>query len=245
MKVGDQSQFHRLAPYYDLLNDGKDYRKESEQLTTIARRFGRGPPTSWLDVACGTGRHLEFLRRRFETVGVDASAAMLRIARRRLPGVPLVRADMRNFRLGRRFDVVSCLFGAIGHLTTKRDLRATFTSFARHLNPGGVVIAEPWLDPSSFHTASTYLRTHVGPEVVVARLAFSARRGRRSVIHYHFLIGEQGRGVRYFHEQDAGLLVSHAELADLMRSAGLRPRFLGHGLIPGRGLLVGVPNART
>jgi len=137
------SQFHGLAKYYDAINDWKDYRRETERLETIARSFGRPGRTAWLDVACGTGRHLEFLRRRHTTVGVDGSREMLRIARRRLPGVPLVLADMHTFRLKRRFDVVSCLFSAIGHLRTKEDVRTTFANFARHLNPGGVAIVEP------------------------------------------------------------------------------------------------------
>ncbi|HUI38753.1 MAG TPA: methyltransferase domain-containing protein, partial [Thermoplasmata archaeon] len=81
----DVSQFYQLAKYYDPLNDWKDYRAESRRLIALARRWGRPQSTSWLDVACGTGRHLEFLRQRYATVGVDASPDMLRIARRRLP----------------------------------------------------------------------------------------------------------------------------------------------------------------
>jgi dTDP-3-amino-3,4,6-trideoxy-alpha-D-glucopyranose N,N-dimethyltransferase len=240
VEVADQSQFHLLARYYDLVNDWKDYRKESEQLTTLVRRYRSGRTATWLDVACGTGRHLEFLRRHFRVAGLDSSGEMLRIARRRLPGVPLVLGDMRSFRLGRRFDVVSCLFSAIGHLTTKKDVRTTIENFARHLNPGGVAIVEPWIDPSAFRTSSIHLRTHVGRKEIVARLAFSLRRGRRSVIQYHFLIGRSGRGVQYFREEDVGLLLSPDELSDLMKNAGLKPRFLTRGLTPGRGLLVGV-----
>jgi len=234
------SQFHELAKYYDAINDWKDYRGESERLEAIARRFGRPGRTTWLDVACGTGRHLEFLRQRHATVGVDGSREMLRFARRRLPGVRLVLGDMRAFRLKRRFDVVSCLFSAIGHLRTKEDVRTTFANFARHLNPGGVAIVEPWIEPAAFRPWAIHLRTHESPAVTVVRCAFSSRRGNRSMIHYHFLIGEPGRDIRYYEETDAGLLLSREELLPLMRSAGLQARFLVRGLMPGRGLLVGV-----
>jgi ubiquinone/menaquinone biosynthesis C-methylase UbiE len=244
MRIADQSQFHRLARYYDALNGWKSYRGESELLERIARRYGRSRPTTWLDVACGTGRHLEYLQRAHRVMGLDASPEMLRIARRRLPGVPLVRGDMRSFRLRRRFDVVSCLFSAIGHLSSPGDVRSTFENFARHLNPGGIAIVEPWLAPSAFRASSVHVRMHEGPEGTVVRLAYSSRRGRRSVVHYHFLVGEPGRGVAYFEEDDVGLLLSRDELVKLMREAGLRPRFLARGLLPGRGLLVGVQMAR-
>jgi ubiquinone/menaquinone biosynthesis C-methylase UbiE len=234
------SQFHELANYYDPLNDRKDYRGESERLEAIARRFGRGGKTAWLDVACGTGRHLEFLQRRHLVVGVDGSREMLRIARRRLPDVRLVLGDMRTFRLRGRFDVVSCLFSAVGHLSTEEDLRTTLANFARHLNPGGVAIIEPWIDPSMFRTGFVHLQTFESPALTIARCSSSTRRGNHSIVRFHFLIAEPGRQIRYREVTDVGLLVSRERLQHLMRSVGLRPRFLARGFTKGRGLLVGV-----
>jgi SAM-dependent methyltransferase len=234
------SQFRELAEYYDAINDWKDYRGESERLETIARRFGRRGRTTWLDVACGTGRHLEYLSRRHPTVGVDSSREMLRFARRRLPGVRLVPGDMRTFRLDRRFDVVSCLFSAIGHLRTEEDVRKTFANFARHLNPGGVTIVEPWIRPSGFRPGMIHLRMHEGPDATVVRCAFSSRRANHSVIDYHFLIGKTGHGIQHYEVRDVGLLLSPEKLLRLMRWAGLRPYFIARGLMPGRGLLVAV-----
>jgi ubiquinone/menaquinone biosynthesis C-methylase UbiE len=240
MRVADQAQFHRLAEYYDALNEFKDYRQESRRLEGIARRFSLGRPRTWLDVACGTGRHLEFLNRRYDATGIDASEEMLRIAHRRLPGVPLLRGDMRTFALDRKFDVVSCLFSAIGHLRTERDVRVSFANFSRHLNPGGVAMVEPWIGPATFRPGYVDLRTYEGPKVKLARLTFSDKRANRSIVRYHFLIGEQGKGIRHFEEREVGLLLSRVELLEMMNAAGLRSRFLSSGLSSGRGLLVGV-----
>ena len=231
--------FHRLARYYDLLVGDKDYRQESRQLELLAQRFGRSGGSSWLDVACGTGRHLEFLRRSHHVVGVDLSPAMLRVARRRLPGVRLVRADMRRFDLRERFDVVSCLYSAIGHLRTERDLAAAFANFARHLKPGGVAIVEPWIDPSEFRAGYVHLVTNRAGAVTVVRMADSLRRGSRSLVRYHYLVGEAGRGIRHFEETDIGLLVSRKRLLQLLGEAGLKPRWVRGGLTSRRGLLIG------
>jgi ubiquinone/menaquinone biosynthesis C-methylase UbiE len=233
-------QFHRLAKYYDAINDWKDYRAESARLERLARRYGRRDKTSWLDVACGTGRHLEFLRKRFTVAGVDGSSEMLRIARARLPGTRLILGDMRAFRLRDRFDVVTCLFSAIGHLETTHDVQTTFKNLARHLKPGGLVIVEPWISPATFRSGMIHVRTHHSPSVTIARLAFSARRGDRSIIRFHFLVGEPGHDIRYYVETDEGLLLDRRALIELMRGTGLRAHFLDHGLMPGRGLLLGV-----
>jgi SAM-dependent methyltransferase len=235
-------QFHELAQYYDALNDWKNYRAEAAHLEAVARRWGRRGRTVWLDVACGTGRHLEYLRRSHFVVGLDGSRDMLRIARRRLPGVRLVLGDMRTFQLGRQFDVVSCLFSAIGHLPTKRDVRRTFECIADHLKVGGVVIIEPWLAPSVFRRGTVHLRIHESSDFTVVRMAYSSRRGNRSGLRWHFLVGKPGRGIRHFEETDIGLLLSKEELLQLMRDAGFRPRYLARGLTRGRGLLIGIKN---
>ncbi len=147
---------------------------------------------------------------------------------------------MRSFRLARRFDVVSCLFSAIGHLGTKEDVRRTFANFARHLNPGGIAIVEPWFGPSAFHHGMVHLRKNETPDFTAVRMAYSIRRGKHSIIQWHFLVGRPGQGIRYYREADVGLLLTRNELLQLMRSAGLRPHFLSPGLMPSRGLLVGV-----
>lgn len=231
--------FGDLAPYYDAQYARKDYPGEVAKLEAIVRRYGRSGGSSWLDVACGTGRHLEILMRRHDCVGVDLSPEMLRWARRRLRKVPLYRGDMRTFRLNRSFDVITCLFSAVGHLASERDLEKTFANFARHLKPGGVVIVEPWILPSRARPGHVHLLTVQDRDVTLVRLAYSRVEGRRTIIRYCFLIGERGRGIRFVEQTDRGLMVDAPRLELLMRRAGLTVRFTHRGFTPDRGLLVG------
>ena len=232
--------FGRMAKYYDLLYAEKDYRSEARGLIALAQRFGLSQGRSWLDVACGTGRHLEVLRRKYSVVGVDRSVDMLRIARRRLPGVLLRRADMRTFRIAARFDVITCLFSAIGHLRTEKDLERTFANFARHLRPGGVVLIEPWIDPTEFRPGSVHMVSYRSPATVVSRVAYSSRRGTHSIVRYHYVVAERRRGIQEFEETDVGLLVPRSRLVRALRRAGLSARSLPVALTSGRELLVGV-----
>lgn len=236
--------FGSLAPAYDLLYAQKDYASEARFLAGLARRIRGSAGGAWLDVACGTGRHLEQLRRSYTVAGVDRSGDMLAIARRRLPGVRLTRGDMRTFRLPRRFDVISCLFSAIGHLQSESDLLATFRNFERHLAPGGVALVEPWLLPEDLRVGSVHAVSAQGAELAVARMAFSRLRGRHTYIEYRYLVGRKGRGIAEYREVDRGLVVPSSRLVELMDRAGLYARFLRKGALARRGLLVGHKTGR-
>ncbi len=231
--------FHELAPLYDSTYAAKDYAGECRILRRLVRETADGPAHRWLDVACGTGRHLEILRRDYDVTGVDLSRDMLRYARARLRRVRLVRGDMRTFDLGEQFDVVTCLFSAIGHLRSERELARTFANFARHLRPGGVAIVEPWIDPRDWRPGHIHVVTQRDAERTIVRLATARRRGNRSMIHYHYLIAEPGREARYVDEVDVGLLVKRERIAEILRNAGFEARVVRPGFSTGRGLVVG------
>jgi ubiquinone/menaquinone biosynthesis C-methylase UbiE len=234
--------YRDLAAYYDRIYAGKDYRAETARAAALARRFARSTGHRWLDVACGTGRHLELLQSRYDVTGVDLSRPMLREARRRLPGVRLIVGDMRTLDLGERFDVVSCLFSAIGYLRTEPELRDAFRSFRRHLLPGGVVLIVPWISPSEFHPGHVSLDTYEDASTKIARAGFSERRGEISRITFDYLIGEAIRGFRRIHEVEELRLTSPARLRRLLARSGLRTRWVPPDRrLPGdRGWLVGV-----
>ena len=94
--------FRKSQRFYDAVYAWKDYRLEVDRLDRTIRE--RNPSaTTLLDVACGTGKHLELLRHRYRVEGLDLDSEMLAIARRRLgPDVPLHARDMLGFDLGRQ-----------------------------------------------------------------------------------------------------------------------------------------------
>lgn len=48
--------FDQIAEYYDVLHDDVDYPRECNLLETVFSRFLPRPPTSILDLGCGTRR---------------------------------------------------------------------------------------------------------------------------------------------------------------------------------------------
>ena len=93
-----------------------------------------------LELACGTGSILKQLQPHYDVTGVDLSAEMLKVARKKLPEVRLVQGDMRTVDLGEQFDVVLCVYDSINHLTRFRDWEAVFRRAREHLSDGGVFL---------------------------------------------------------------------------------------------------------
>ena len=229
--------FARSARIYDAVYSWKDYVSEAERVHELVQARKPGAATL-LDVACGTGAHLAELRRWYRCEGVDLDPDLLAVARERLPDVPLHQADMRDFDLGRRFDAVTCLFSSIGYLMTVEGLEAAVAAMARHLEPGGVLVVEPWLTPEAVkipHVGSVFVDE---PELKIARVNTIEVDGRTSSFDFHFLVGTP-QGVEHFVERHELALFTHEEQLAAFRAAGLSVEHDPEGLM-GRGLYIGV-----
>ena len=125
---------------------GEDVHGEADFVT----RFS---PRSVLDAGCGTGRVArELARRGADVVGVDLDPAMLATARRRSPELEWLCADLATVELGRTFDVV-LLAGNVMIFLTPGSEGAVLTNLARHLSPGGRLIAGFQLQPGRLDVA--------------------------------------------------------------------------------------------
>jgi SAM-dependent methyltransferase len=231
--------YTRSADFYDALYAFKDYDKEARQLIDLIRQR-RPDAASLLDVACGTGKHLEVFRECFRVEGLDNNAAFVAGAQRRC-GVPVHQADMRAFDLGRRFDVVACLFSAIGSLRDAAELERGLERMAAHVTANGLVIIEPWFTPETYwvdRLTVNFMETdaYKGTWMYVSR-----REDCRSVLDIQYLLGGPG-GIEHFAERHELALFTIEQMRAAFHRAGLRVDYDPVG-ITGRGLYVGTPIA--
>ncbi len=133
--AGAPSPYTR-ADLYDLLF--QDYAHDLDFYLGLAR-VANGPS---LDVGCGTGRVLlRALETGVDIDGLDESAEMLerlaaRAAERGL-SPRVARADMRGFRMPRRYACVMIPFNAFAHVLAHDDQIAALRACHEHLLPGG------------------------------------------------------------------------------------------------------------
>ena len=228
--------FRSTAHVYDLIYEaqGKDYASEAAEIRRLLHERNPGARTL-LDVACGSGAHLERLSTWFDATGVDLDPEMLAQARRRLPHLRLEVADMRAFDLGERFDAITCLFSAVGYLAGTDELDAAVATMARHLAPGGVLIVDGWVRPDEWRDDAP---PHVevarsdDREVTVVRLSRSTRRGNRTHLELHHLVAS-AEGVEHLVDEHDLTLFTTDEYVQAFMRAGLDVSVVD-GPMPGR-----------
>jgi ubiquinone/menaquinone biosynthesis C-methylase UbiE len=228
--------FTKSAAIYDIIYAFKDYERASDQLRALVRaRFPEA--RTLLDVACGTGRHLEQLQDSYRVEGIDVNADLLRVAAERLPDVHLHEADMTDFDLGRRFDVVTCLFSSIAYVRTQSNMSRAIAQMARHLNPGGLLLVEPWFTPDTFWVGRLTANHASQDETKVSWMYVSDIKERISVLDIHYLVGSHS-GVQCLRETHELGLFTIAEHEDAMTTARLKHEYDAVGFF-GRGLHIG------
>jgi dTDP-3-amino-3,6-dideoxy-alpha-D-glucopyranose N,N-dimethyltransferase len=141
-----------LADVYDLILGcrGRGYDAEAAEVVRQIRRSfpgARDPCSRSGGAPAASCRGSEV----FDHVeGVEPSLAMRRVAEMKPPSVHIHDADMRELRLGRGFDAVSCLFGPIGYMSGDRQLDTAIGSIAAHLVPEGALAVDRWWFPETF-----------------------------------------------------------------------------------------------
>lgn len=232
-------KFYKIfAKYYDSFYSWKNYEAESNGIRSLINQRKSSHGRELLDVACGTGNHIQYMKKHFNITGLDVDPYMLKIARKKFPDIKFIRADMRTFSLNKQFDVIVCLFSAIGHLKTYTNLEKTIKNFSEHLKKGGVVVIEPFINPEYF--AENLLDSYNinEPQLKLTRMNTTKRKGNVAIFDFHILVGEAGK-IRYFKEIVQLGMYESRKVLNMMKKAGLKAEFL---IKPKqyRGLYIGV-----
>jgi len=153
-----------IEEIYDVIHQDKNYLKESEIISKIIGENTTSNHIDLLDVACGSGSHLFYLKDKYKCVGVDINEKLTEIAKNKQ--IESYCVDMKSFKLNKKFDVITCLFGSIAHLENYQQLCATIENLKNHLKDSGIILIEPWLFLNQYtpRTANRFISDNVWVE---------------------------------------------------------------------------------
>lgn len=232
--------YSKSAKYYDNIYaaSGKDYHAETKTILKFIDKYKLTNGNRLLDVGCGTGVHAGLLGKQYQVEGLDIDPTMLVVARKKHPHLRFSQGDMVDFKLSRKFDVITSLFSAIGYVKTKARLQKTIMNMAQHLLPGGVVLVEPWFTPDQWNSGRVFVLQVETPEAKIVRMSHSSQKGRLSFIEFKYLIGTS-KGIETDREILELGLFTEEEYLNAFQQAGLKVVHNKKG-VDGRGLYIGV-----
>jgi SAM-dependent methyltransferase len=137
------SQYDSYARFYDL--DFGEAEADLAMLQQFAVRCG----SPILELGCGTGRVLlPLVRQGYQVTGIDASPAMLDVARRKLAAekltarATLVQQEILELDVDGRFNLAFAAINTFMHLATTDEQLAALDRIYQHLNPGGLLVLD-------------------------------------------------------------------------------------------------------
>lgn len=213
--------FAETPELYDrIYGSFKDYEAEASQIAELLALEIPGA-RSVLDVGCGTAEHARLLHTRhgYLVAGLDIEPRFIGLARKKLPGADFWTEDMAEFSLGRSFDVILCLFSAIGYVVTLDRLESALRSFRAHVSPGGLVLVEPWFQPAAWSHGRVFVHTAESDDLSVVWMSHSGHDGGRSILDFHYLIGTRD-GVEHRTERHELGLFTKEEMEAAFVAAG-------------------------
>lgn len=236
----EQLLHNQLAKYYDRIYSFRDYLDEAVRIQNLIMKYLETGGNTLLDVACGTGLHLKHLKDDFSCTGIDASKAMLKIARKNAKGVTFKEADMKTMKLDKQFDVITCLLSSIGYAKINSNLEKTIQNFSKHLKKGGLALIEPSHANSFYVKGEPRITIHDGKDAKIARINVPKIRQTTASLQMHVLIAERGKDAKYFIDRHELGLFGINNTLKCMKTAGLKSKYLKNGLMTGRELFVGI-----
>jgi ubiquinone/menaquinone biosynthesis C-methylase UbiE len=190
--------YDNLAEAYDLTGQSRfSLKMVGYMLEMLALRRFKGRKIC--DLACGTGAAAVALaRRKFVVTGVDGSSAMLARAKRRADrwdiSVDWRQGDLTALDLPGGYDMATCFFDSLNHLTEPQQLRQAFFGVRRALAPGGLfffdmntpyALAQVWGQSTDSYVDPRYAR--------IWRTRYDAASGLARLEATYFLGRHDGR----------------------------------------------------
>lgn len=135
-------------------NTKNEYNKSIEFYTKIINSFSADfnlyksivetlKPQSVLELGCGSGRLFQlFINKIPEIYGIDISVEMLKKGSENYPNVNFINADIVNFQLNKKFDLIIISNGLLKHFENPQARFETLQNAVNHLSDTGILLID-------------------------------------------------------------------------------------------------------
>lgn len=227
--------YKKLAKYYDLIYSDKDYRAEAESIHKLIQQ-SRKESKSLLDLACGTGNHIQHLKKHYQCTGIDISEMMLSIAAEKNPDCEFISGDMTDTVPG-RYDIIISMFSSIAYIKTYENFKRVAMNISNALAEGGIVMIQSWYESGKFTPGIPFIKT-IDKDTKLMRMAVAKVEGICSITEYHYLIYENNK-IEHVIDKHTMALFDIQTLINILGWNNISAKYIEPSTDNGRGLIIG------
>ena len=173
------------SQYYHILYKNRDSKEAAFFIDNILNIITVKKNQTFLDLACGTGRHAVYLNKKgFRVKGIDLSKQSLMQAKKyENETLRFELQDMRRFSFKEKYDVVLNLFTSFGYFENNDDNQQVFQNVEKVLKKNGYFI----IDFLNVHKVANNLQ--VNEKKIVENIEFNIKRTHdKKFIYKHISI---------------------------------------------------------
>lgn len=206
------------SPFYPILYQHRNYSEAERFIDRLLSHLAPPPPSHFLDLACGRGRHSIYINKAgFRVTGIDLSPESISDARKSArEGLDFLVGDMRDEIQG-EYDYIFNLFTSFGYFDNPAENLEVLNNIRCSLKPGGLLVLD-------FMNAERVIQNLVGSE-------------EKSLDGIHFDIARHVQaeaGVRHIikdiHVKQGGLEYDFQERVQALNRADFESLFEAAGL---------------
>ena len=233
--------FNLYSKYYDLLYKSKSYKAEANYIANCIKKYSPNSKTI-LEFGSGTGGHGLILQNKgFQIFGLERSNQMVNEAIQN--GFPCKQADITNYEIDRKFDVVISLFHVISYINDNESLIKTFINARESLNSNGLMIFDVWYSPAIYHQKpETRIKKVENDEISVLRVAEPVIHQNKNLVDVNYSIIVKNKKTNEWIEFEEKHPMRHYSIPEI----NLLAKFTGFELLKSEEFLTGnTPSENT
>lgn len=140
--------YQELAPVYEAMYQTFiDYQEEYLLYSDLLKKYGK---KQVVEIGCGTGNLVPYFQKDgFDYTGLDISAAMIALAKEKVPIGHFLKGDMQYFQLDQPVESIIITARTISYLLLNQTVNASFANIATNLKKGGLLCFD-FIDAQQF-----------------------------------------------------------------------------------------------
>lgn len=131
--------YYELSDFYHIYSSKKNYKKESDFLFYLIKKHNNNA-VKILDIGCGEGDHLNYLKNEFQCFGIDKSKFQIDKAKRKYSNIKFKSVDVVNEKIEGRYDIITILWNTLLYLSPIDNLVKVIRNIKLNLKEGGILI---------------------------------------------------------------------------------------------------------